>query len=317
MQFEPEGILFERAENQERLRSVESLMAAMAAGQILEAKAYLCTESHDLMVHLGNVKGIIPREEAAIGIREGTVRDIAIISRVGRPVAFIIQSMREENGKMTAILSRRAAQEKCRKEYIDRLVPGDIIGARITRLENFGAFLDIGCGIVSLMPIDMMSVSRISHPQQRFRTGQLVRAVVHSLENGRISLSHKELLGTWEENAAQFHAGETVRGVVRSIEDYGIFVELTPNLAGLAEKKPGILPGMAVSVFIKSILPERMKVKLVIIDGFADEDTPLPFTYRIREGHISRWVYSPACCPRVIETVFDDVQDGSRGTVCT
>ena len=98
MQFEPEGILFERAENQERLRSVESLMAAMAAGQILGAKAYLCTASHDLMVHLGNVQGIIPREEAAIGIREGTVRDIAIISRVGRPVAFIIQSMREENG---------------------------------------------------------------------------------------------------------------------------------------------------------------------------------------------------------------------------
>lgn len=307
MQFEPEGILFERMENQQRLRSTESLLAAMADEQILEAKAYLCTENHDLMVHLGKVRGIIPREEAAIGIREGTVRDIAIISRVGRPVAFIIQSMREENGKMTAILSRRAAQERCLKNYIDHLVPGDVIGAKITRLENFGAFLDIGCGIISLMPIDMMSVSRISHPGQRFRTGQLVRAVVHSHENGRISLSHKELLGTWEENASLYHAGETVRGVVRSLEEYGIFVELTPNLAGLAEKKPGIEPGMAVSVFIKSILPERMKVKLVIIDGFPDEDTPLPFTYQIREGHISRWVYSPDRCPRVIETVFDPV----------
>ncbi len=307
MQFEPEGALFERPENQERLRSTESLLTAMANEQILEAKAYLCTESHDLMVHLGNVRGIIPREEAAIGIREGTVRDIAIISRVGRPVAFIIQSMREENGRMTAILSRRAAQQRCLQAYIDHLIPGDIIGAKITRLENFGAFLDIGCGIVSLMPIDMMSVSRISHPQQRFHTGQTIRAVVHSHENGRISLSHKELLGTWEENASLYHAGETVHGIVRSLEEYGIFVELTPNLAGLAEKKPGIEPGMAVSVFIKSILPERMKVKLVIIDGFPDEDKPLPFTYRIREGHISCWVYSPACCPRVIETVFDPV----------
>jgi small subunit ribosomal protein S1 len=149
-----------------------------------------------------------------------------------------------------------------------------------------------------------MSVSRISHPRQRFRNGQSVRAVVSSIENGRISLSHKELLGSWEENAADYRPGETVRGIVRSVEEYGIFVELTPNLAGLAEKKPDIYPGMAVSVFIKSILPERMKVKLVIIDSLPDEDMPLPIVYRQKAAHIDRWVYSPANCPRLIETVF-------------
>ena len=42
------------------------------------------------------------------------------------------------------------------------------------------------------------------------------------------------MLGTWAENAALFSPGQTVTGVVRSVEDYGIFVELTPNLAGLA-----------------------------------------------------------------------------------
>ena len=56
--------------------------------------------------------------------------------------------------------------------------------------------------------------------------------VVSSLENNRICLSQRELLGTWEENAALFSQGETVAGVVRSVESYGIFVELTPNLAG-------------------------------------------------------------------------------------
>ena len=91
------------------------------------------------------------------------------------------------------------------------------------------------------------------------------------------------------------------------MEEYGIFVELTPNLAGLAEKKPGIQPGMAVSVFIKSILPERMKVKLVIIEGFPDDDAPVPFDYRFREGdHLSRWVYSPEGCQKRVETVFDE-----------
>ena len=56
-----------------------------------------------------------------------------------------------------------------------------------------------------------------------------IRAVVKSIENGRITLSHKELLGTWEENVALFSAGETVAGIVRSVEPYGIFVELSPN----------------------------------------------------------------------------------------
>ena len=155
------------------------------------------------------------------------------------------------------------------------------------------------------MPIDMMSVSRISHPSQRFIPGQRILAAVSRHENGRVTLTHKELLGSWEENAARFKPGETVRGIVRSVEEYGIFVELTPNLAGLAEKKPGIQPGMAVSALIKSILPERMKVKLVIIEGFPDDDPLAPFDYRFREGdRIQHWVYSPAGCQKQVETVF-------------
>lgn len=63
---------------------------------------------------------------------------------------------------------------------------------------------------------------------------------VSSLEDGRICLSQRELLGTWEENASLFEQGETVAGIVRSVEDYGIFVELTPNLAGLAEFREGV-----------------------------------------------------------------------------
>ena len=307
MKYYPEGILYDTAANRAALHSRAALAEAMEKGQILEAKAGLCTESHDLIVRLPGGEGVIPREEAAAGIKEGTVRDIAILSRVGRPVAFVIDRLEGEEGSLRAVLSRRKAQERCLRGYIGPLVPGDVIQARVTRLEGFGAFLDIGCGLPALMPIDMMSVSRISHPSQRFAPGQLVLAAVSRHENGRVTLTHKELLGSWEENAARFRPGETVRGIVRSVEEYGIFVELTPNLAGLAEKKPGIQPGMAVSVFIKSILPERMKVKLVIIEGFPDDDAPIPFDYRFQEGdHLSRWVYSPEGCQKRVETVFDE-----------
>lgn len=95
-----------------------------------------------------------------------------------------------------------------------------------------------------------------------------IRAVIKSIENGRISLSHKELLGTWEENANSFCAGETVAGIVRSVENYGAFVELAPNLAGLAESKDGVKAGQQASVYIKSIIPEKMKIKIIIIDTF-------------------------------------------------
>ena len=57
-----------------------------------------------------------------------------------------------------------------------------------------------------------------------------IRTVVRAIEGTRITLTHKELLGTWAENAAQFHAGETVAGIIRSVEPYGVFVELSPNL---------------------------------------------------------------------------------------
>ena len=132
-------------------------------------------------------------------------------------------------------------------------------------------FADIGCGIVSLLPIDSISVSRIEHPRERFLVGMDIRAVVKCRESSRVTLSHKELLGTWEENAARFRPGETVGGIIRSMESYGVFVELAPNLAGLAEVKENIYPGQQASVFIKSILPGRMKVKLILIETFDPE----------------------------------------------
>lgn len=116
------------------------------------------------------------------------------------------------------------------------------------------------------MPIDSISVSRIEHPGERFRVGMEIKAVIKSIENGRISLSQKELLGTWEQNAEGFSAGETVSGIVRSVENYGAFIELTPNLAGLAESREGVKVGQQASVYIKSIIPEKMKIKLIIID---------------------------------------------------
>ena len=306
MQFQPEGRWLHTAENRAATETPAALSRAMETGQILEARATVCDSRHNLIVDLGCMNGIIPREEGAMGIPQGTTRDIAIISRVGKPVCFCVQKLcRDRHGQPYAMLSRRAVQERCVAEYVSQLRSGDVIDGRVTHLEPFGAFIDIGCGIPSLMSIDTMSVSRISHPSDRFEVGMDIRAVVLKCENdGRISLSHRELLGTWTENAALFDVGETVTGIVRSVEDYGVFVEIMPNLAGLAERRDNIAAGCGASVYIKSMIPERMKIKLVLVDTFPPPAHPAPPRYFFTGSHMDRFVYSPMSAARRIETCF-------------
>ena len=212
------------------------------------------------------------------------------------------------SGERLAILSRRAAQLECMENYISALTPGDIIPTKITHLESFGAFVDIGCGITSLLSIDCISVSRIAHPSVRLSTGDMIYTVVKSIdERGRIYVSERELLGSWEENASLFGEGQTVRGIIRSVESYGVFVELRPNLAGLAEFRDDVKPGQTAAVFIKSIIPEKMKIKLIIIDAHDTPEITTPLEYFIDTEtvtHIDSWLYSPPSCERIIESVF-------------
>ncbi|MCO7136583.1 S1 RNA-binding domain-containing protein [[Clostridium] leptum] len=305
--FYPEGLLLDTLENKAAQSSRSALEEARQQGRILEGRATLCDSMHNLWVDVGCMRGMIPHDEGAYGIREGSVRDIALISRVNKPVCFVVTGFDRDSLGVYALLSRRAVQEQCLRSYIAALRPGDIIPARITHLEPFGAFADIGCGLPSLIPIDSISVSRISHPRDRFSTGMDIRAVVRSVEpGGRVCLTHKELLGTWEQNAALFEQGETVAGVIRSVENYGVFVELAPNLAGLAEPRDDVHAGQQACVFIKSLIPDRMKVKLIIIDAFDADYPPTEPRYFFEGDRMECWRYSPEQCSRIIETVFTD-----------
>ena len=309
-EYMPEGSLITTSKNYEHISSKAGLERAAEKGLILEAQVVLCDHNFNLHVELcHDVLGIIPRDEVQ-HVEDGEpIKDIAILTRVGKPICFKISGFNKlPSGKTVAYLSRRAAQKECMENYIETLIPGDIIPAKVTHLENFGAFVDIGCGIVSLLSIDAISVSRISHPASRIRQGERIQAVVKGKdERGRIFVSTRELLGTWSENAALFSEGETVRGIIRSVESYGVFVELTPNLAGLAEYRDDVFPGQTAAVYIKSIIPEKMKIKLIIIDAQEVSDEPASPKYFITtesESHIDHWRYSPSTSKKVIETIF-------------
>ena len=151
--------------------SINEIKEAIASRETFEGKVFMCDAHHNLYVDLGGFTGMIPRLEGALGILEGTAKDIALISKVNKTVCFRIMGLhKNEEGKTVSILSRRIVQLECKKEYIDKLKTGDIISTKVTRLEGFGAFIDIGCGLNSLIPIDMLSVSRITHSKERLKT---------------------------------------------------------------------------------------------------------------------------------------------------
>lgn len=315
--YKPEGLIMGSAQNRELLSMGRAgLERAMEKGIIMESTVLLCDGEMNLHVDLRGVTGIIPKDEVCL-CRDGEdVKDIAVITRVGKPVCFKVTSIEEKCGKTTAYLSRREAQIECKQNYVNDLIPGDIITSRVTHLEPFGAFVDIGCGIVSLLSVDCISVSRFSHPKDRLYSGMVINTVVKFIdyERDRIFVSMRELLGTWAENAAMFTPGQTVAGIIRSVENYGVFIELAPNLAGLAELRDDIpflrdadVTGRMAAVYIKSIIPERMKIKLVLVDSYkGDLGTPT-LDYFIdcnKITHLTSWRYSPPECNKVIETIF-------------
>ncbi|MBM6917927.1 S1 RNA-binding domain-containing protein [Intestinimonas butyriciproducens] len=300
----PEGFRLNTPEN----RWVNTPAAMDQAGeeeQILEGIVTRCDCAHNLVVDCNGITGLIPRSEAALGLSSGRTREIALLSRVGKPVCF--QVIGEGDGQY--LFSRAKVQQKALNYLMEHLLPGDVISARVTHLEPFGAFVDIGCGLTSLVGIEHISVSRIAHPAERFYPGQWIHVAVRGVDPslGRVHLTHRELLGTWLENARRFSPGETVSGVVRGNEDYGVFVELSPNLSGLAERKEGVASGDGVSVYIKSILPEKMKVKLILIDKLESAPSTLirPEDYQITQGRLQHFLYSPPGKEgHLTETVF-------------
>ena len=106
----PEGRLLHREENRQALESIDTLAEAMRRRTVLEAMAERCDSQKNLHVRLGRWSGVIPRDETALGLREGTVREIAVLARVGKPVAYQVIGLEANDGKISPLLSRRTAQ---------------------------------------------------------------------------------------------------------------------------------------------------------------------------------------------------------------
>lgn len=148
------------------------------------------------------------------------------------------------------------------------LKKGNVLQGTIKSIQPYGVFVEVYENVVGLLHIEDISVSRIKHPKDRYKVGNKIKVQVKNYDSdtGRLAFSTKELHGSWEENIKDFSESTIVKGIVRNRDKYGVFVELKPNLVGLAEYKGYVSYGDEVNVFIKKISEETKKVKLVIVD---------------------------------------------------
>lgn len=226
-----------------------------------------CDENYNLHVKMNDgTEGVIPRREIeAVNLdKDGLPKTNLCTGKVHKYVQFKIKEKDGDN----LIFSRRDLQEDVLNCIKTDLQEGQIVKGIVKNITPYGAFIDIGGGVVGLVNIEDLSVARIKTPFERIKIGQKLDIVVKYIdrETGRINLSYKEMLGSWEENAKNFELGMKTKGIVRETEKNknGIFIELAPNLVGMAEYKDGLEYGEQIDVIIKKIDYDRKKVKLII-----------------------------------------------------
>lgn len=249
--------------------NIDGLKTALENKDVIQGFVTSCDNNYNLHVDLGNnIKGVIPRNEVdAINSDEyGFCKPNLCVNKVNSFVQFKVKEIYDNNN---VILSRKEVGTDALNWVKTSLEPHTVINGIVKNIRKYGVFVEIGGGMVGLLHIEDISVSRMKTPEERFQVGQKIQVMIKSIdkETGRIILSYKELLGDWDENIKNFKEKMIVPGIIKEADKYknGIFIELKPNLVGLAEYKEGFSYGEKVNVFIKKIVKDKKKIKLVIV----------------------------------------------------
>lgn len=264
MKFIPEGWVESKPKYE-----LSYLKRAYDNGDIIQGFVENYDDNFNLHIKLNdNITGIIPRNEVDFVEADemGFVRPSICKNKINTFVQFKIKEIYSDNN---LILSRKNANKEALEWMNINLSQGQVVPGIVRNIRKYGVFIEIGAGVVGLLHIEDISVSRIKSPEERFFIGQKINVMIKSIDRdtNRIVLTYKELCGTWEENVKEFSEGMITKGIIKEHDKYknGIFVELKPNLVGMAEYKAGYQYGQTVDVYIKKIINEKKKIKLVII----------------------------------------------------
>lgn len=249
--------------------NIENLKNIKETQQVLDMYIEEVDENLNMIGKVGkDIKAIIPRDEASSVVGDnGLVEEKYIVNKKGKVLPVCIKEIVQNDNKIELIMSKKILELKVRKWMYMHLKPGVKLRGIVVGLKDYAAFVDVGGGVTGILKLQDMSDSILTNSADMFKLGQRIEVIVkkYDRDTGRIELSYKELLGTFEENVKKFNEGDIVEGVVRNRIKTGVFVELMPNIIGIAEHVNGIEYGQKVLVSIKKINLEKKKIKLIII----------------------------------------------------
>lgn len=149
----------------------------------------------------------------------------------------------------------------------ETLRKGDILNGRVESITAHGIFVRLSNSQIGLIHKEDVSFIKGNYPIEEFMIGDTIDVKVKSYDRntGKISLTCKELFESWSNCVEKICEGDVLNGIVRNHHENSVFIEVKPNLVGLANYKSGISYGDKVKVAVKKILPENKKMKLEIL----------------------------------------------------
>jgi small subunit ribosomal protein S1 len=213
----------------EKEEARQKLMAELAEGQTRRGLIRSVTD-YGAFVDLGGVDGLLHVSE--MSHRRG--RHPSEFVKVGDLVDVKIIKLDKENGKLS--LSLKSAMPDPWANIESRYPVGTSLTGRVTKIEPFGAFIEVEEGLEGLLPVSEMSWQRIRHPSDVVKVGDTIKLVVISLDPGhnRMSFSLKQAgPDPWAQAKEKYAVDTVVAGKVTRVVDFGAFVELEPGLEGL------------------------------------------------------------------------------------
>ncbi len=208
----------------------QAILNSLEKGQILEGTVKAITD-FGVFVDLGGVDGLIHITD----LSWGRINHPNEVLKLDQTIKVVVTDFDEEKKRISLSLKKLLPHpwENINKKY----KIGDKVTGRVVSLTDYGAFIEIEKGIEGLIHNSEMSwTQHIKHPSQVVSMGQLVEAVILSLdkEEKKISLGIKQLEpDPWEQLMAKYPVGSKHTGVARNLTNFGVFVELEPGVDGL------------------------------------------------------------------------------------
>jgi small subunit ribosomal protein S1 len=215
----------------------EELRHLFTTGEAIDVKI-LEANKGGLLVRVNHVNGFLPVSQLAPDhyprVSGGDKHKILerLKSYVGQTFKARVLDVNEEEEKL--ILSEKVVWEESQKNVISRYKVGDRITGEVTALADFGAFIKFDA-LEGLVHISEIAWQRIDHPKDLLKLGQHVQAEIIGLEGSKIFLSMKKLIeDPWQHIEKKYRVGDVVQGKVLKVNPFGFFVELDPEIHGLA-----------------------------------------------------------------------------------